>query len=96
MPQELKPCWVCAICKHVWLKEGERAPLQCASKKCRSRLWNAGVVRARKKRVELYRQRQQTVKTSRTVNASPVLSALRKRLAGGQGKSADPICALGA
>ena len=31
---------MCEVCGFVWLKTGEQPPAQCASKLCRSRLWN--------------------------------------------------------
>ena len=41
MAIEWRRCWVCEVCAFVWLKIGEQPPAQCASKACRSRLWNA-------------------------------------------------------
>jgi len=96
MPEEMRACWVCAICKHVWIKTKKEAPLQCSNPKCRSRLWNAARRRAMDKRLELRAERAKTITSTRTPNFSAAHTTLRKRLTEPQGKSHDAICATGA
>jgi hypothetical protein len=61
MGWKMKRVAVCDVCGHEWIAIAEN-PSICASKKCRSRLWNSGGVDGRTKEAKKKMQSKRTAK----------------------------------